>query len=460
MDSLGERSRQWVLPYIFGHDKDPLLPMKTPSARHVAVDRLLSSRTGEVPDAHLSPRESALAVEMTSGTIRWRRWLDFLIDSFYSGQANKLEPRVRTILRLAFHDLLLMRTPDHAVVHEWVDIAKTTVRVGAGGLVNALLRECVRTRGQLPQPDTGDRVVDLAIAHSHPDWIVSRWMSRFGEDQCVALLRYNNTNPTFGLRVNRLRSDLSRVEECLSSLGVRSERGRTADFLRVVELSAVLRSEEFAGGHFSVQDEAAGLVVRVLQPAQGGTVLDVCSAPGGKAMYAAELMGNVGDVIAADRDATRLKKVAEAAERLGCSIVRTLRADATQPPGVSEVDRVLADVPCSGLGVLSKRADLRWRMTPDRIRQLVGLQGRILRATADAVKVGGCLVYSTCTIEPEENLEQVERFLDADSRFELVPVVPVVPDLEVPTSEGCYVSLPHVDAMDGAFAARLRRVNR
>lgn len=403
------------------------------------------------------PREERLSHEYVLGITRWRRWLDFLINSFYSGKEDGLELKLRIILRIGFYDVLFMSTPDHAAVNETVELAKRELRAGAGSLANALLRSLIRSRGKLPTPSMQNRAAGLGTKYSHPDWIVKRWIERYGEAETVKLLEWNNERPEYAIRRNSLKGSSLELTTALSGLDVSFREGHSPDFVNVSELSSVLRSAEFLSGLMSVQDEAAGLVVRILDPQPGETILDVCAAPGGKAMYAAERMGNVGRVVAIDRHEGRLRLVKESAVRLGCSIVETEVADATKPLSIVGADRVLVDAPCSGLGVLSKRADLRWRMTEGRIVELVALQSAILDAAAASVRVGGVLVYSTCTTEPEENEVQVGQFLERHPEFEIVSAS-IGADDRFTLPSGFYQSLPHVHGMDGAFAAKMLRV--
>ncbi|NNE35152.1 MAG: 16S rRNA (cytosine(967)-C(5))-methyltransferase RsmB [Rhodothermales bacterium] len=427
-------------------------------ARLIAVESkgsfssFATERSGDV-------RTERLAHEYVSGITRWKRWLDYQIDSFYSGDAKGLELKLRVILRLGVYDLLFLSTPDHAVVHEAVELAKKELRAGAGRLVNAIMRSVIRSRESLPVPHHEDKVSYLGITHSHPDWIVRRWLDRFGEIETTRLLEWNNRRPEYSLRSNTLRVTATRFRDILVKSGVKFRDGLTEHFVYVSELSELIRSESFRDGFFSIQDEAAGLVVRTLDPRPGDVVLDLCAAPGGKSMFAAELMANRGRVVALDRHEGRLRMVNESATRLGCTIVETVKDDATKQVSGMQADRVLADVPCSGLGVLAKRADLRWRMSEDRLKGLVDLQSKILQAAASSVRVGGILVYSTCTTEPEENEWQIGSFLSSNSDFERVPALPsdLMDFVELQTGLGDYQSHPQRTGMDGAYAAKLVR---
>jgi len=401
------------------------------------------------------------ARELVAGVTRWRRWLDFLLSEFYDGDYHSIERTLQVILRLGLYELLMQETPTHAAVNEYVELAKHELRPGAGNLVNGVLRAIDRSRDDLPAPRTGDVAEDLAIRHSHPSWMVHRWMDRFGSQETETLLAWNNRRPTYGLRVNPLKTSLDQIEAWCEAHDVVAVRSPYLDHgLRVKRLQPFVQEGLLEDGRVAVQDESAGLVVRLLDPQPGETIVDTCAAPGGKSIAAALRMQGEGRVWAVDRHEGRLQMVSESAQSHGVGdVVDTEAADARTLPGHSDLppaDRVLVDAPCSGLGVLSKRADLRWQRSPDDLDDLVELQDALLDAAAALVRPGGVLVYATCTIEPEENEARIERFRDDHPEFGLDPATAWIPD-ELVTDDGFFASLPHRHQIDGAFAARLRR---
>ena len=402
------------------------------------------------------------ATEYIAGITRWRRWLDFLLADFYRGRYDSMEPLLRQILRLGLYDLLFLDTPPHAALNEAVELAKRKVRPGAAGLVNGMLRNLHRQRESLPRPSTGDAAEDLAITHSHPTWMVRRWLDRYGQEETEALLQWNNARPTYGLRVNGLRKERSDIEARLKEEGISWERSAYFDdFICLQRLQQVIKGGWIERGWCAVQDESAGGVVRLLDPQPGEYVLDGCSAPGGKTVYAAERMRDQGRIRAVDVDEHRLVRLRQTATRHELHVVEVEAADLralARREEKPQADRVLVDVPCTGLGVLSKRADLRWRRDPGDLEELPRFQASLLEAASKLVRPGGILVYSTCTTEPEENEKVVQAFLKTHPSFAVEAANGFVSS-ELVTPDGFYATWPQRHQMDGAFGARLRRAS-
>jgi 16S rRNA (cytosine967-C5)-methyltransferase len=437
------------------------------TARDTAIKRLMRIETegafaglvSGAPDTSSDAREERFATEITAGATRWRRWLDFVIDYHYKGDPAAMETVVRLVLRIGTYELLFLDTPPHAAINEAVELTRRHGAPRAAGLVNGILRSIDRNRGRLPEPASEDTAEALAIRTSHPTWMVRRWIERFGFEAAARLCEWNNRTPAFGIRINTLRIDPADFRARLDAESIEWEPGRfLEDVVSVRSVQPLIRGGYLADGLCVVQDESAALVVRLLDPRPEDRVLDTCAAPGGKALYAAGLMDNRGHVVALDINRKRTKLIARTAERLGFDVVEARAADATQLPAEyhEAFDRVLVDAPCSGLGVLAKRADLRWRINENDLVELATLQERLLSEAARAVRPGGVLVYSTCTIEPDENAGQIRRFLALHPDFGVRDAREFIPS-EVSSESGYMATLPHVHAIDGAFAARLER---
>ncbi len=442
-------------------DTDTVSPSRYVALEHlerVDLDEAFVERL-EAEDADARTRRQAR--ELVAGVTRQRRWLDFVLAEAYNDDYDSIESRLREILRLGLYEMLFQSTPTRAIVHQYVELAKQTLRPGAGDLVNAILRTIDRDREYIPDPDTGDEAEDLAIRYSHPTWMVRRWLERFGAEETTELLEWSNRRPMYSVRVNPLRTSRDEVATWLDENDVVfTDSPYLDDHFRLRRLQPLVQGDLLDDGHVAVQDESAGLVVRLLDPQPGETIIDGCAAPGGKTMSAAARMKGEGRILAIDSNESRLERVAEAAATHGVS--EMVETDATELQDVADrsdppqADRVLLDVPCSGLGVLAKRADLRWQRDRADLDELVALQDELLDAAATLVKPGGLLVYSTCTIEPEENEDRVEAFLDRHDDFTLESAEGDVPD-EVLSDDGTLATLPHRHRTDGAFAARLRR---
>ncbi|MFO8099793.1 MAG: 16S rRNA (cytosine(967)-C(5))-methyltransferase RsmB [Salinibacter sp.] len=436
------------------------------SSRRVALRHLErverdDAFVGRLSADGVDARSRRQARELVAGVTRQRRWLDFVLADAYNGDYDAMEPRLRHILRLGLYELEFQSTPTRAAVHEYVELAKQTLRQGAANLVNGVLRAIDR-REDGPQPASGDPAEDLALRHSHPTWLVRRWLDRFGGDATAELLRWNNRRPAHHVRVNPIRTTRAEVEAWLDANDVVYTRSPHLDTgLRLKRLQPLVQGGLLDDGRVAVQDESAALVVRLLDPQPDETILDGCAAPGGKTLAIAAAMDGRGQIRAIDSHAGRLSRVEEGAAAHGVEgLVQTdaadLRAvaDRADPP---QADRVLLDVPCSGLGVLGKRADLRWQRRPEDLEELAALQDELLDAAAQLVRPGGLVVYSTCTIAPEENEHRIDRFLARHVDFTVESAEGHVPD-EMVSPSGFLATRPHQHRMDGAFAARLRRV--
>ena len=425
-------------------------------SRNAYSDRLLESR---LRDATLSPRDSALVTALVQGTLRYRAFLDHHLAAFTGPRWEGLPLWIRQALRIgALQILVLTRVPDSAAVDESVELAKKYGHPGTAGLVNAVLRRIAKgERAPLPDP-AADPAAHLAVAHSHPKWLVDRWLARFGFEETERLLASGNEEPRVSVRANAHRIAPDAFAEALRAEGVSPEAGPNGGPVFLLPPGYVAaRSPLFRNGLLSLQDEAEAVVAGLLDARPGDRVLDLCAAPGGKTSQIAEAVAPDGAVVALERHASRAKALrGNLVDRLRLPRAWVVCGDGLKPPLRGPFARVLVDAPCSGLGVLRRRADARWRKEASAITQMAALQGPLLEAAAPLVEEGGVMVYSVCSLEPEETDTIVEAFLSRHSEFTLGDARPHLP----PAFRGdgpVFRALPHRHGTDGVFAARLIR---
>lgn len=438
--------------------------------RHLALQVLLQVQAGAYTDVALhrhlaqgspSGLDRSLVTELVYGTVRRQRTLDELISQLGRRSADQQPPLLRLILRLGLYQLRYLTTvPVAAAVHSTVELAKASGLGGLGGVVNAILRRYYRLSQQgdpLRLPDAPSRA--LAIGYSYPDWIVDLWIDQLGDGEAEELCGWFNRTPTLDLRVNRQRATVEQVQEAFHQAGLGSEPIPDLPWaLRLVDSpGAITALPGYQAGWWSIQDASAQMVSEFLDPQPGEMVLDVCAAPGGKATHLAELMADQGQVWACDRTPSRLSKIKLNCDRLGLTSLRTQLADSTDLSQFHQrADRVLVDVPCSGLGTLHRHADARWRQNPENLTNLVPLQQALLTEAARCVKPGGVLVYSTCTLQPAENQAVVKAFLAQHPNWRIQPpsLAPLGTELE-----GWIQVWPHRHHRDGFFMVKLAQVN-
>lgn len=427
---------------------------------NLALDHHLSG-------SRLEGRDRALATELAYGVTRRRASVDWAIAQVATRSIEQMDPWIRNILREAVYQILYMdRIPQSAAVDEAVELAKQYGHIGVAKFVNGVLRNLIRKLPTLAWPDPADDPDEaLAVAHSYPTWLVAHWRERYGQDEAIRLLEAGNQVPPLTVRANRLKATREQVAEALAAEGVKTEPTRYSPQGLVIHdltsASYLDRLKAMKQGLFTVQDESSMLVAKVLDPQPGWTVIDVAAAPGGKSTHLAELMENQGQVIAVDIHAHKVELIVQNAQRLGAEIVQGVCMDARElgkaMPG--RADAILCDVPCSGLGTLARRADARWRKTPAEVESLVPVQRAILESAAKALKPGGVLVYSTCTIHPDENQNLVEAFVADHPEFAFDDIwAHLPPSLSREGQAQGYVQLlPHIHGTDGFFMARLIR---
>lgn len=444
----------------------PLLPQ---TARGVALAALEAASSGRPPEdaledlaGRLDRRDRALALALTFGVLRWQNRLDYMMTPFLSRPGKKMPAAVRRILRLGLYQIWKMdRIPTSAAVNEAVKLAKTSGPKWAAGLVNAVLRAAVRAE-RLPDPAEADLppLERLALTHAHPLWLVERWAAELGVEEAEALLAANNARPPLTVRVNTGKIDREILLSRFQENGLTAQKAPYAD--QAIQLTdpsgPIPELPGFEDGLFSVQDQAAQLIGRLAMPRSAGLILDGCAGLGAKSMHLLE--GGAGAVVGLDLDRRRLFKAPLEARRLGLNGFRPAVGDLTRPPLTDNAfDVVLVDAPCSNLGVIRRRPDVKWSKSESDIKRLAELQADLLFKAADLVKPGGRLVYAVCTHTPEETQGVIDRFWMNHLEFGLFPASSFLPAAARPlcADDGTLRAWPHRHDADGFFAAVLER---
>lgn len=439
------------------------------SARETALRVLCSCRTGgawadaalraQLGRDGLSGPEAALCSRIVYGVTQNRLLLDFYLTAFCSQKPDHLQPPLLDILRIgAYQILFLDKVPDSAAVNTSVELAKTAGRGQAAGLVNAVLRKLAQSKDNLPPIPERDEAKYLSIRYSHPRWLVKRLLSLLGREEAERFLAAGNSQPPAAAQVNPLRGPAAELREALEAEGVEAEfHPWLPDCLLLSGTGDLERLDAFRKGMFYIQDPAARLAVMAMDLKPGDRVLDVCAAPGGKSFAAAIAMGDQGRVLACDLHEKKLKRIRDGAARLGLTCLETAAADGRRcpPEWAGQFDAVLVDAPCSGLGIIRKKPDVRYKKADD-LFSLPLVQHDILDSTSACVRPGGLLVYSTCTVLPEENGQTADTFLaehpDFSREIFSLPSLGQVP--------GEITLWPQRHGTDGFYICRMRRQAR
>ncbi|MEV2538647.1 16S rRNA (cytosine(967)-C(5))-methyltransferase RsmB [Paenibacillus larvae] len=413
----------------------------------------------------LSRQDAGLATEIVYGTIQRLNTIDCFLARFVKKRLDKLEPWVKCLLRLSFYQLYYLdRIPDHAAVNEAVKIAKKRGHQGISGMVNGVLRNVIRQKGDLLLPADLSPIRRIALEQSHPDWLVRRWVEQYGEEKTAEMCLANNKAPKISIRNNILKHCREELIERLLDEGIQAEASFLApQGIIITGGGNMALTKEYANGDYSIQDESSMLVAELVDPKEGMIVLDCCAAPGGKTTHLAEKMNNKGIVKAFDLYEHKEQLIQEQAERLQLTSVETAVADARKLGerfNRETFDRILLDAPCSGLGVIRRKPDLKWMKKEQDIEEIRKVQQDLLCAVPGLLKPGGILVYSTCTVEIAENEDQVNRFLEKHPDF--IPVLEPVPgwppELNVQLmNRGMVQIFPQDYQSDGFFMVRLRK---
>jgi len=409
--------------------------------------------------------DRGLLTELTYGTLRWRGKIDAQLGPLLKRSLTDTDPFIRNLLRITLYQLLFLdKIPAYAAVNEAVEIAKAT-KPRSAGFVNGVMRTLLRQRTKSERgPDSQSGVAKLTEEYSHPQWLIDRWLEYFGEEQAKALMLACNQRTPLVVRVNSRKTSREKLLGSWHQHGIAADPAAASpQAIRLPTGVSIEALPGFGEGLFQVQSEASQMISYLLDPAPGERILDACAAPGGKTTHLAELIGDQGEIVAIDTSARGVERIEQNAQRLGLKSIHAQCANASKPLAdnlAGPYDRILVDAPCSGLGTLRSHPEIKWQRDNTDIARLAALQARILQAIAQNLKVGGVLVYSTCTLTLDENERVVEKFVRDNSQFELTEAARYLPQSARHMVHGKYFqALPQRDDTDGFFAARLRKVS-
>lgn len=434
---------------------EALMEIMTADAYNTMTLRRLLRQNGA-----MSRQDRAFVTEVVNGTLRNLIYIDHVLCTFSKTRTEKIKPWLLAVLRTAVYQMYFMEVPDAAACNEAVKLAAVRGYGQLKGFVNGVLRTAAKKKQEILLPEKGTAEY-LSVLYSHPLWLVRMWIAYYGYAETEKICAYDNQSPDVTIRVNTLKTTTEELQKKLEQAGVAVTAGRiSADALHLTKTADLSRLDAFREGLFHVQDESSQLAVRVLDPQKGEEILDMCAAPGGKSFTIAERMENEGSLLSCDIYEHKIDLMAEGAERLGISILQCKVKDAAaREETPKQFDRVLADVPCSGLGLMRKKPDIRLKKDGNEIDSLTQIQRKILDNAAGYVKKGGVLVYSTCTLCRKENEKNLEWFLENHPDFAAEDITEYLPEKwEAETARKGYLTLlPHKTGTDGFFISRMRR---
>ncbi|UCH09485.1 MAG: 16S rRNA (cytosine(967)-C(5))-methyltransferase RsmB [Fidelibacterota bacterium] len=425
-------------------------------SRPAKVGRINDTLHQTLSNTSLSSREKRFTTELVMGTTRMKRRLDADLAACYRSRYDHMQREVKWLLRLGAYQLHYMDgVPPHAALSATADLARNVNLARAVKLVNGVLRELQRRdhAGVFPAEATPD---ELATAFSHPTWLVERWLEHWGRERTVDLMEWNNRRPTIWFRQRKDATHQQRLAQWAQSRDLTLEaHSRLPDYFAATDTpAALLEPAVMEQGLFIVQDPASGAIVNAVDPQPGEVILDLCAGPGGKTAALADCVGPTGRILAYEIDHQRVKQINSTLNRLGLENVDILPGDATSRP-LMEADKILIDAPCTGTGVMARRADLRWRRQPQHLTELSSLQMTLLEHAARHLRPGATLVYATCSLEPEENWDLVQKFQERNQNTYLAPMPSAVPPVWL-NDNGALQTFPPDHHVDGLFAVRLQ----
>lgn len=438
-----------------GNVRDAALSILLTVDKNQAYSNLLLHQT--IEKYKIDAKDRGLLTEITYGTLQHKLTLDYYLEPFIRG---KVDLWVRWLLRMSLYQMeYLTRIPPHAAVNEAVEIAKRRGHKGIASMVNGILRSILR-QGVPSTADIKNPVERLAIETSHPHWLVERWVESYGLEETAAMLRENNIPPVQTIRVNTTRTTVKEVLASLEAEGVKAQQSDMIPECIHLTNGTVARTKAFKEGLITIQDESSMMPANVLDPQPGMKVLDMCAAPGGKTTHIAEKMDNKGSILAMDLHPHKLDLIDENTARLGLDIVQTAPIDgrkAAEFLAKNSFDAVLVDAPCSGLGVMRRKPDIKYTKREEDLESLQNIQLAILDNAAQVLKPGGRLVYSTCTVDKRENEGTVEAFIAAHPEMERETIANLPEKLLAKQTDGMLQVFPQDFGSDGFFVAAFRK---
>lgn len=440
------------------------------NAREIAINTLVDinqnnafsnlSLNKHIPQG-VNPKDENFIREITYGVLENKVYIDYILSKLSKIKLKKIHPMIMEILRISIYQIVFMdRVPESAAVNESVKLAKKYGHKGSSGFVNGVLRTLIRDKENIIKIDTKDKVQYLSIKYSHPLYMVKLLAKDYGIEFTEEILKSNNERPYLNIRVNTLKIEKKILKSKLIDLGFEVLDGKYAnDTLIIINPINITETEEFKNGFFIIQDESSQLVAQIMNPIPNSYAVDVCSAPGGKATHMAQIMGNKGKILARDFYYHKIELIKENNKRLGIDIIDLEVYDATKRDEnlIDKVDYLLIDAPCSGLGLLRRKPEIKWNRKEEDIKELKTLQWNILNTVKDYVKNNGILVYSTCTILKDENINMIDRFLKENKEFKFIPFDKEIQNKEKldTLGDGYIQLLPHIHGTDGFFIAKM-----
>ncbi len=422
------------------------------------VLRKLLRQNGAMPQ-----KDRAFVTEIVNGSLRNLYYIDFVIDSVSNVKIQKIKPYLLAVLRTAVYQIYFMKVPESAVCDEAVKLTKKRGLGSLAGFVNGILRNIIRQKDNIVLPEEKQYPVEyLCLKYSHPEWLLKMWLHQYDYDFVKQLCKYNNISPDVTVVVNTLCNTTEQLKKELEQKEIVVKQGNYyKNVLHLSKTADMRKLEAFHKGKFHIQDESSVTAIEILSPQAGEKILDICAAPGGKSFLMAEKMNNEGQIFCCDIYENKLELLKEGAERLGITILTVKQQDGSifEQSYQEAFDKILVDAPCSGLGLIRKKPDIRLKKNGNDIDSILLLQKEILKQSAKYVKKNGVLVYSTCTLCKKENEKNVEWFLQQNKNFELEDISPFLPSkMKTETAKKGYITLyPHIHHTDGFFIARFRR---